>query len=559
MINRVQGTAYSLNAHQSKQSVKGFNLLSSSCLTGEGLVIPERFYRGSRDSRLRQAGMTDVGFGNDRKTGDKGREMIDERRNNKQGAIVRRLSSIVFLPTSLIFSVRSTLYAMIFLPVLLFAAGEACAVVKLKIAVVNPSSTEKQVSPVRYDLPKGIGPGQIVDLGDLEMKYDFDKGLYYLEGSMELDPSEQRVVEVTLRDVWAIPKTDLMRLKDHTVLMTGKLQGTKHFDAGKAISGNIHTQLDGLIRKEENTALPIKDRINQYYEDLVALNEVKENIGMLENLVLDTGGIVEERVQVPTTLAVPIDSAKKGEGAPVANVIDLKVKVTNPSKTEKMNKPVKFLLPAEVSPKYVLDPGGLEVTYDFDKECFSLYKQEVELAPGEVREFVVKIQDMWRIAQVEVDALKSHTHNIMVLLEGSEHYSRAKLSADKINTNMDLILKSQDAKVSAMEHIAYYRENMKLLRSAKEEIAELERLVSQRGTSAGVTVKWPEEAGGGSLAQRKRGFEGIDMIAKSIFKGKAPTIATTWKIIYLILAFLGIVAAFFFSLWYIQLKKKSEK
>ena len=454
---------------------------------------------------------------------------------------------------------RKTVGSFFLAVMVLFAAGEACAAVKLKIAVVNPSSTEKQVSPVRYDLPKGIGPDQILDRGDLDMKYDFDKGLYYLAGSMELAPSEQRVLEVTLRDVWSIPKTDLMRLKDHTVLMTGKLQGTKHFEAGNAISGNIHAQLDGLIRKEENTALPIKDRINQYYEDLVALNEVKENIGMLENLVLDTGGIVEERVQVPTTLAVPIASSKKGEGSTDAKIIDLKVKVTNPSKTEKMNKPVKFLLPVEVSPKYILGTSGLEMAYDFDKECFSLYKDDVELAPGETKEFTVRIRDMWRISPVEVEALKSHTHNIMVLLEGSEHYTQAKHVADKIDVNMDLILRSQDAKVSATEHMTYYRDNSKILKTAKEEIAELEKLVSQRGTSAGVTVKWPEEAGGGSVSQRKRGFEGIDMIAKSIFKGKAPSVATTWRIIYVIVAFMGIVATFFFSLWYLQLKKKSEK
>ena len=196
--------------------------------------------------------------------------------------------------------------------------------------------------------------------------------------------------------------------------------------------------------------------------------------------------------------------------------------------------------------------------YDFEKETFCLYQDSVELAPGETKEFIVKIQDMWRIAPVEIDALKSHTHNIMVLLDGSEYYDRAKHVSEKINTNMDLIVKSQNAKVSAMEHIAYYRENMKLLQVAKQEIAELERLVSQRGTSAGVTVKWPEEAGGGAMLQRKRGFEGIDLIAQSIFKGKAPNIATTWRVIFWILLFVGLMAAIFFSIWYFQLKKKSE-
>jgi hypothetical protein len=424
---------------------------------------------------------------------------------------------------------------------------------------VNPSSTETQVSPIRYDLPKGIGPDQVVDIGGLEMKYDFDKGNYYLTGSLELVPSERKVLEVTLRDVWSIPQSDLLRLKEHSTLLMKKLKDTKHFSAGDALAKNVNAQLDQMIKKEQDGASAIKDRINQYYEDLVALNEIKESMGMLENLVLDTGGIVEERVQVPTTLAVPIASVQEGGRPPAGNVIDLKVKVTNPSQTAKLDTPVKFMLPVEVSPRYIIDRGGLDMSYDFEKETFCLYKDVVELAPAETKEFIVKIQDMWRIAKVEIDALRSHTQNIMVLLEGSEHYDRAKHASDKINANMDMILKSQDAKVSATEHIAYYRDNMKLLQAAKEEIADLERLVSQRGTSAGVTVKWPDEAGGGALMQRKRGYEGIDLIAQSIFRGKAPTIATTWKIVFVIIGFIGTIAAIFFSLWYFQIKKKSDK
>lgn len=442
---------------------------------------------------------------------------------------------------------------------LLSASGVAFAAVKLKIAVVNPSSTEEQLSPVRYDLPKGIGPGQIVDIGDLEMKYDFEKGTYYLAGSLELAPSERKVLEITLRDVWTIPKNDLIHFKDHVALLIKKLEGTKHLLAGEELSKNINARLDGMIKKENDAILAIKDRINQYFEDLVVLDGVRENIGMLENLVLDIGGVVEERVQVPATLAVPIPHGKTDGRQADANVVELKVKVTNPSQDKMLNTPVKFSLPSEVSPKHILNSSGMDMTYDFDKESFSLYKDEVELAPGETKEFSIKIQDMWKIDEVEIDALLAHTHNIMILLEGGEHYSRAKVAAAKINANMAMILKSQNAKVSAVDHIAYYRDNLKLLNEAKKEVAELERLVSQRGTSAGVTVKWAEESGGGSLLVRKKGFEGIDLIAQSIFRGKAPTIATTWKIIFLIIAFMGIVAALFFSMWYSQLKKKSDK
>jgi hypothetical protein len=475
---------------------------------------------------------------------DKVEKPIDDRRETN------RPSSLVYRPSW--FAVTAFLLAVL----LLSLSPAAFADVKLKIAVVNPSSTDKQLAPVRYDLPQGVGPGQIMDIGELEMKYDFDKAIYYLSGSLELAPLERKVLEVTLRDVWTIPQTDLTRLKDHAALLMKKLKDTKHEKAGNALVQSINARLDAMAKRENTGALPIKDRMNQFYEDRVVLSGVKESVGMLENLVLDTGGIVAERVQVPETLAVPIAGTQESGAWPV---IELKVKVTNPSPDKKMNTPVKFVLPLEVNPRHILDSGGLDMTYDFGKKSFCLYKDPVELAPGEMKEFVVKIQDVWRITKVEMDALRDHTKNILVLLEGSEYYDQAKHSADKIHVHMDLIAKSQDARVSAMEHIAYYRDNMKLLGEAKQELADLEKLVSQRGVSPGVTVKWPDEAGGGEGMHRKRGYEGIDMVAQSIFKGKAPTSATTWKIIFSIIGFIGVIAALFFGLWFVQVKKKSEK
>lgn len=441
----------------------------------------------------------------------------------------------------------------------LFLCTAAYADVKLKIAVVNPSSTEVlESSPVRYDLPKGVGPGQVKDAGNLSMKYDFDKEIYYLSGTVALEPAEQKVLEVTLEDVWTIPPEDIKGLEDHAALLTEKLKGTRHEAAGTSLSASIHSRLDTIAKPDVVEALSVRDRINRYYEDSVALDEAKATAGMLENLVLDTGGIVPERVAVPETLAVAVPDVPQEGTRAESGAIDLKIRVTNPSQDEKMEAPIKYALPAEVNPRHIIDSAGLEMTYDFGKECFTLYKEAVDLEPGEVREFVVKIRDLWKIDQVELDVLRDHTKNILTLLEGSEFFDQAKRSADKIQWNLEMITKIQSAKVSAAEHIAYYRDNMKLLRDVKQEVSNLEKLVSQRGVSPGVTVRWPDEKGGGEGMHRKRGYEGFDLIAKSIFKGKAPDIATTWKIIYAILVFIGVIAALFFALWYAQLKKRGK-
>lgn len=428
--------------------------------------------------------------------------------------------------------------------------------VKLMIAVVNPSTTDSQSSPVRYDLPKGIGPDQVIDIGELEMKYDFDKGNYYLAGTVKLEPSEKKVLEVTIRDVWNIPEKDLNNLKSHAELLIKRLKDTKHSKAGSTLYNRIMGQLENIITQEKASMASARERINQYYENEVILSEIKENIGMLENLVLDTGGIVEERVQVPITLAVPMDARALSD---TRDVIELVIKIVNPSRKMKQVVPLKYLLPVEISPRYIIDRDGLEMAYDFDKQCFYLYQDGLELAPEQAREFIVKVKDIWKISETELSALRSHTENIILLLQDTEYFPQAKDSSNRITASIAQIVRTQSVEASATEHIVYYRDNVRLLQDVKKEIAALEKLISQRGVTAGVTVKWPEEGGGGSKAKKTKGYKGLDMIANSIFRGQAPSIATTWKVIFVIIGFIGTIAAFFFGLWYIQSKKIAKK
>ncbi|MFH1189716.1 MAG: hypothetical protein V1682_03415 [Candidatus Omnitrophota bacterium] len=451
---------------------------------------------------------------------------------------------------------RSIKNTVILILAFLWISTIAHADVKLKVAVFNPSSTDSQSSPIRYDLPKGIGPEQVIDIGPLEMKYDFDKGNYYLTGSVDLEPAERKVLEISIHDVWSIPESDLANLKSHSELLIKRLKDTRHFQSGSTLYKGIIEQLEKIITQEKASGASTKERINQYYENEVILSEIKENIGMLENLVLDTGGIVEDRVQVPATLAIPM---KSDALLRTKDVIELVIKIVNPSKKTKQVTPLRYLLPAEISPRYIIDRNGLEMAYDFDKQCFYLYQDVLELDPEQAKEFIVKVKDIWKISNTELDALGSHTENIILLLQGTEYYPQAKISSDRIIANIDQIFKTQAAKVPAIEHIAYYRDNVRLLQDVKREIAALEKLVSQRGVTAGVTVKWPEEGGGGPHTRRARGYKGLDLIAKSIFKGRAPTTATTWKVIFVIIGFTGTIAAFFFGLWYIQSKKSIKK
>ncbi len=451
---------------------------------------------------------------------------------------------------------RKLLLAFLLVTWLLVTGDLAVADIRLKVAVVNPSDTESQTTPVRYDLPKGMTPEMITDAGTMELKYDFDKNNYYFYQIVKLKPSEKVVLEAKLRDMWLIPEKEINFLKDHTKAMNAQLANTRHAKTGETLSRKITGRLDSISRKESDQNMTMGDHINLYYENLGILGEVKEDIGMLEDLVIDVGGIVEERVQVPPTLAIPIRADDKNK----ANTIDMAIKISNPSKTTKQSINAKYTLPQEVAPRYVVDRGGLEMGYDFAKQAFYVYKDNVALAPSETKNYIVKIADIWRVPEVELDALGAHTNNLLLLLKGTDYMTQAKPMADKITQILDEVKKTQSLKVAPNEHIAYYRKNEASLDEAKKLISQLEKLVSQSGASAGVTVREAEvQKGGGPKEKRARGYEGVDYIVQSIFKGKAPTVATTWKIIYTILIFLSVLGALFFGIWFVQVRRGQKR
>jgi len=442
----------------------------------------------------------------------------------------------------------------IIIVLLTFAAtlSVEAASIKLKLAVVNPSERMTQTTPVRYDLPRGIQPEHIIDRGDMDLAYDFDKGNYYVYQEVTLEPSEKKVLVIEIEDIWLIPGKEINFLKTHTQGLIEKLEGTKHWEVGTELSEKILNKLDGISKKQRSSALSAREKMNLYYENIALFDATKGDIGMLENLTIDVGGIVEERVRVPETLAI---SVPLGKGIGPWEVIEYRIGISNPSKEKKQTATLEWHLPAEVTPSAVLDADGLELRYDFARERFCVFGK-VELEPDEKKTFTLKIKDIWRVAEVEIKALKSHAGNLLLLLEGTEYAAEANHIKEDIFYNLDEIKTSQNLKVPPPEHIAYYRQNLKIFEMAKEDVAKLEKMSTQSGSTPGVTIaKAERKKGGGEEVKRKRGYEGITLIAKTIFKGKAPTVATTWKIIFSIIAFVGVVSLVFFALWHAQVRR----
>ena len=188
-----------------------------------------------------------------------------------------------------------------------------------------------------------------------------------------------------------------------------------------------------------------------------------------------------------------------------ADSVVFRVSVANPSKEKAQSVPIKVYLPTEVKAEDVLDKGALEIKYDSAKSAYYLYKDGVELLPGQTMTFAVKVKDVWMIPEEEINQLRKQTTRIINQLEKTDYYVQSKGITDSIYTRLDEIIALQNDKtVTRKQHISSYRTNLRVVDEIKKDIAKIEKFSEK-------VKKVPEEA------ERPAGFIGR---IKSIFNRK---------------------------------------
>ncbi|MFH1782523.1 MAG: hypothetical protein ABH848_02790 [Candidatus Omnitrophota bacterium] len=213
-----------------------------------------------------------------------------------------------------------------------------------------------------------------------------------------------------------------------------------------------------------------------------------------------------------------------------ADPITFKIIAINPSKTERKFATIKEYLPQEVTPRYIIDTAGLAVEYDSKRSIYFLYKKNVELLPNEIKVFEIAVEDVWRVSEKDMNGFKERVDNILRHLEGSKYYLKAQEISDEIFLGLNDILRTQsDETLSRDRHIGAYRDNEKILDVVKEKIRELEKILVTAGGPAA-----PEM------------LEDTKVISDS------PSKNMTWIVIFVIIIFLGLLAAVLFFTWQYQ-------
>ncbi len=160
----------------------------------------------------------------------------------------------------------------------------------LRVVAVNPSTDKSRTVPVRIDLPQEIKPADIMDRGELDIEYDTDRSLYFVhKNDVALAPKQTKIFEVIVRDVWFIPDPELEGLRSQTNLLLKRLESSEYRDAGQQLGDTILARLEEIAQVQNDETIGRKQRIGGYRRNLIALQEIKDDLARMEKLLSFVG------------------------------------------------------------------------------------------------------------------------------------------------------------------------------------------------------------------------------------------------------------------------------
>jgi hypothetical protein len=196
--------------------------------------------------------------------------------------------------------------------------------------------------------------------------------------------------------------------------------------------------------------------------------------------------------------------------------IILKLMSANPSKGQSQKVQVKTYLPKEAKPEHVIDKADLDIAYDTQQGSYYVYG-EFELAPGETLEKDVELRDIWVISSSDIETVRADSEKLTGLLKNSEFAERSLFLKNSIDSKLNQIIENQKAAPANPErHISDYRDNLKILESARADVALQRSLLSQTKPFPAVLV---------------------------------------WRVIIAIIIFLGLLGGIFYIVWQTQVKE----
>lgn len=432
-------------------------------------------------------------------------------------------------------------------------------VIQMNLTVANPENIKKTL-PVKSYLPKGIQPDDVVQKGDFSISYDFEKSMYYIYQNIEMEPNEKKDLSVGFKDIWVLPLDQIQTLKNHTEKIIKALKDTEYAQASAKLGGTILGRLDKVLN-ENLSSLTMEDRVVVFEEDMAIFRAQKKDIGILEDMAIETGklGAINELMGESVST---VDNLGEFQGP---DSLVVRMSVTNPFSNERIV-PFKYYLPAEVKPEFIKNSDGLNAGYDYRQGVYYLYNDSVSFGVKETKDFSIEIKDLWIISSEKLQVVRKRTEKLMALLSATEYIDLAKESGNNILKILADIETLQANKEQSIDnHIGTFRINLEKFKDALKDMDKLERLLIQSGGSlakAMVDNKAPKAEGKGFKTEGSLKSElkqGVEIFHKQELSGKAPDVATTWRVIWYIMGFLGCLTVMFFILWWTEISSGNRR
>jgi hypothetical protein len=170
------------------------------------------------------------------------------------------------------------------------AADAAKSSIKLRVVAVNPSKEKPQTVPIKIYLPKEVIPDDIMEMGELKVGYDSNRGVYYAySDGVELKPQETRVFEVMLEDVWKVKDFELKKTREQTARALKHLEKTPHYANAKAIVDSIDRRLNEIDVKQSDMSISREEHIGAYRINLLTMDQIKQDINTIEKMLQASG------------------------------------------------------------------------------------------------------------------------------------------------------------------------------------------------------------------------------------------------------------------------------
>ncbi|HTL69678.1 MAG TPA: hypothetical protein VL404_00145 [Candidatus Eisenbacteria bacterium] len=171
-----------------------------------------------------------------------------------------------------------------------FAVPVHAATVKMRMVIVNPSTSKTQTKSIKSYLPKEVTLKDVKDNGGLDIDYDAEQALLYVAKDIELAPGETKTFEIVLDDVWLVPDTKLHALEERTNNVLGKLKDTPYFEQADILAKTILGRLTEILNTQSDPNVTRQQHIAYYRDNLKVLDSVMADIERLEKILVTAGG-----------------------------------------------------------------------------------------------------------------------------------------------------------------------------------------------------------------------------------------------------------------------------